>query len=79
LQNSLECSTLKTAAVIFSAAHHVIPLSACERSLKILSEGKQCHLKEEAALSPLESTWRFPDKVLLSRGKRVKVNIKAAA
>jgi len=79
LQNSPKFSTLKIAAVIFSAVDHAIKLSAYERSLIFLSEDKQCHLKEEAALSSPESTWRFLDKVLLNRGKRVKVNIKAAA
>jgi hypothetical protein len=48
LQNLLKFSTLKMAAVIFSAAEHFISLSAYERSLRFLSEGKQCHLKEES-------------------------------
>jgi hypothetical protein len=61
LKNSLKFSTSKFAAVIFSAEYHVT------HPLKILSEDKQCHLKDEAALSPLESTWRFLDKVLLEQ------------
>jgi hypothetical protein len=79
LQNSLKFSTVKIAAFIFSAADHVISLSVCERSLRFLSEDKQCHLKEESALSPLEPTWRFLDKSCSNRGKEMKVNIKAAA
>lgn len=67
LQNSLKFSTSKTAAVIFSAEYHVISLSASEISFKLFFEDKQCHLNDEAALSPLEFTRRLLDKDLLEQ------------
>jgi hypothetical protein len=70
LQNSLKFSTLKIAAVIFCAADRDISFAAYERSFKFLPEDKQCHLKEEAALSPLESTLRFLDQLLLEQRKK---------
>jgi len=44
------------AAVIFCAAEHFISLSAYERSLRFLSEDKQCHLKEESGFI---TTWIY--------------------